>query len=99
MVKFEWDQTKEKNNIEKHGIPFSEALFVFSDKFGLTLYDKNHSIDEDRWITLGRLPDQRICLVVHTYRQVNAMEIIRIISARKATRKEEKQYIKRVERS
>lgn len=94
-MKFSWDKQKEKINWQKHKVAFIEACYIFTDKYSLTIYDKNHSIDEDRWITLGQTPQGKLLLVVHTYRSINNEEQVRIISARKATKKEIKQYFER----
>lgn len=94
-MQFLWDPEKEKANKKKHGIAFPEACYVFADKYMLTLYDKEHSDAEDRWITVGETPDNRILLVVHTYRKMRGKEAIRIISARKATKHESIQYLER----
>jgi hypothetical protein len=94
-VRFEWDPEKEKTNKRKHKVAFLEACYVFADEYMLTLYDKEHSEDEDRWITIGQIPGDKILVVVHTYRKTRGRETVRIISARKATKKEVKQYLER----
>lgn len=94
MMEFEWDIKKEKANIRKHKISFKEAIFVFSDQNALTIPDVNHSDFEDRWVTLGFIPTGQIILVIHTHRIRNLEKTIRIISARKATKKEMAQYNK-----
>jgi len=96
-MKFVWDPAKEKINIQKHKITFTESCYVFADQYSLTLFDKQHSENEDRWITLGQTPNGKILLVVHTFRKIDDMEVIRFISSRKATRKEAKGYFKRRE--
>jgi uncharacterized protein len=96
-MKFVWDPTKEKTNIQKHKISFTESCYVFADQYLLTLFDEQHSEDEDRWITLGQTPNGKILVVVHTFRKIDDMEVIRIISSRKATRKEAKEYLGRRE--
>jgi uncharacterized DUF497 family protein len=83
-----WDPKKNEANKDKHGISFEEAAAVFEDEFHLAKFDEAHSWEEDRWITLGRLPDGRIVVVVHTFRS----DQIRIISARLATRSERMAY-------
>ena len=97
MVRFEWDPIKEKANRKKHKISFLEVCYVFADKYMLTLYDDEHSNDEDRWITIGQSLSNKILVVVHTYRKNKGKESesVRIISARKATDYEEKQYFER----
>lgn len=94
-MKFEWDTEKEKSNSSKHKVTFLEACYVFADKYSLTLFDEKHSDEEDRWITIGKTPENKLLVVIHTYRKTKIKETVRIISARKATRKEEKQYFNR----
>jgi uncharacterized DUF497 family protein len=94
-MKFEWDINKEYLNIRKHKVNFSEACLVFADKYLLNLFDNEHSTEEERWITLGQTPYGKILIVVHTYRNVGGQDVIRIISARKATKNETNQYFKR----
>ncbi len=97
-MKFEWDRKKENINIKKHGVTFEQASYVFSDPFALNRYDDEHSEDEDRWVLLGKSLNETILLVVHTFRDNNGKEFVRIISARKATKKEEKAYKERCPR-
>lgn len=92
MIKFAWDENKNEINIKKHGINFVEAYSVFFDEEALLLYDPDHSINEDRWILLGLSSSLKILVVVHIY---SKNDLIRIISARKATKNEEKQYLLR----
>lgn len=94
-MKFEWDKKKENTNIKKHGITFEQASYVFADPFALNRYDDEHSDDENRWVLLGKSLDQTILLVVHTFRDKEGKEFVRIISARRATKKEEKSYKER----
>ncbi len=94
-MKFEWDKNKENINIQKHRVSFEQASYVFSDKFALNRYDNEHSADEDRWVLLGKSLNEIILLVVHTYRNSDDIEFVRIISARKATKNEKKAYQKR----
>ena len=88
-MNFEWDEVKEKLNIAKHRVDFSEAKSVFADEYGLVVFDEDHSSDEERFYLLGMSDKERILLVVHCYRE---NDTIRIISARKATAREKKQY-------
>jgi len=85
---FEWDKKKADQNIRKHGISLEEAATVFGDPFSITIYDPLHSQDEDSSVILGTSNKNRVLVVIHTDRQ----DRIRIISARKATKKERKQY-------
>ena len=84
---FEWDDEKEKGNILKHGIDFSTAALVFSDKNRIEKYDEVHSINEDRYITIGSI-NGVIVVVVYTERET----LTRIISARLATKREKEAY-------
>ena len=94
-MKFEWDRNKERINIQKHGVTFEEASYVFSDKFALSRFDEEHSENEERWVLLGKSLRETILVVVHTFRDNNANEVVRIISARRATKKEKKSYQRR----
>lgn len=94
-MKFEWDTYKEKINIGEHSISFEQASYVFADPFALSRYDDEHSEDEDRWILLGKSLSESVLVVVHTFRNDDGAEIVRIISARKATKKEKQAYHKR----
>ena len=86
---FEWDDDKEQINISKHVIDFSTAALVFSDDSRIEKYDDAHSDDEDRYITIGQVHGTMIIvMVVYTERE----EAIRIISARRATKREEEAY-------
>ena len=88
--RFIWDDEKQRVNIEKHGVTFSEASTVFDDDNALYFDDPAHSQDEDRFIILGYSERARMLLVCHCYR--NGDSLIRIISARKATNKESELY-------
>jgi uncharacterized protein len=89
-LQFNWDNQKAQINIEKHGISFEEAKSVFLDDYALLIYDPDHSQDEDRFILLGMSAYFRLLIVCHCYRKND--KIIRIISARKANKLEQKQY-------
>jgi len=91
-MKFEWDSEKEKSNLLKHDISFEHASYVFSDPYALNKYDEEHSQEEDRWILLGKSLNEVILVVVHTFRNDDGVEFVRIISARKATKSEQKAY-------
>lgn len=92
-ISFEWDESKNSQNKKKHGVAFEEGQTVFSDENALLLHDPDHSDEEDRFMLLGLSSSLRILVVCHCYRKND--EIIRIISARKATKLEQKQYWKR----
>jgi uncharacterized DUF497 family protein len=96
-MKFEWDEKKNKANFRKHRVRFEEACYVFSDIYALNKFDEKHSIYEDRWIMLGRSPlSNKILIIVHTYKHDAENEIVKIISARKATNKEHRTYLERI---
>lgn len=92
-ISFEWDSRKNSLNKSKHGITFEEAQTVFVDENALLIHDPDHSDDEDRFILLGLSSKFLMLLVCHCYQKND--EVIRIISAREATRKEQKQYWER----
>jgi uncharacterized DUF497 family protein len=89
-IDFEWNKTKAQGNLIKHGISFEEAKSVFLDENARVIPDPSHSDSEDRFVILGISDRLRILIVCHCYRKND--EIIRIISARKATRNESKAY-------
>ena len=89
-VEFSWDDSKAISNQKKHAISFEEAKTVFYDDNARVIHDPDHSIDEDRFIILGMSSFFRILVVVHCYRDSDTN--IRIISARKASKIESKQY-------
>lgn len=77
---FEWDPEKNKRNIKKHGISFEQALLVFTDKRALSIYDDEHSDTEERWITIGCIPVEKVLVVIHTDRMyIDHKDVIRII--------------------
>lgn len=92
MVKFEWDEHKNKSNRKKHAVWFEEAQQVFDDPNAILYFDKDHSTDEDRYVLLG-LSSTRLLVVIHV--QINN-KTLRLISARKATKKEKVTYEKRI---
>jgi len=92
-LRFAWDQRKETQNRRKHGVSFTEAETVFSDEHALLVDDPEHSAQEDRFALLGLSARLRTLVVVHCYREEEA--VIRIISARKATRRERDGYNRR----
>ena len=90
---FEWDPRKAHSDFQKHNISFARATEVFLDPYALSIFDKTHSTDEDRWITIGNTKNDILIVVIHTYKEIQRDQIsIRILSARKATQKESKQY-------
>ena len=92
-LRFKWETHKETQNRRKHGVSFAEAETVFSDEHALLVDDPDHSADEDRFALLGLSAKLRPLVVVHCYREQDA--VIRIISARKATRRERDIYNRR----
>ena len=88
---FSWDNRKDKSNQKKHGISFEEAQTIFFDEKAVEFYDPDHSESEDRFIMLGLSYRLRVLVVCHCLRESKSE--IRIISARKATKKEQKAYL------
>lgn len=86
MLRCEWDPAKNRANIRKHGVSFEEAQTVFADVNARFMADPDHSADEDRFVLLGVSGNLRTLVVCHCYRQSGA--VIRIFSARKATKHE-----------
>lgn len=90
---FDWDPVKEASNVRKHQVSFRRAATVFRDPNQLSMFDDEHSRDEDRWITLGIDSGGVLRIVVHAFNQLNEDTCeIRIISARKATITESNHY-------
>ena len=89
-LRFTWDKSKSKANQKKHGISFEEAQTAFFDENAIEYFDPDHSESEDRFLLLGLSSSLRIVVVSHCYRKRESL--IRIISARKATKKEQKVY-------
>jgi uncharacterized DUF497 family protein len=93
-VNFEWDPDKDAWNYVKHGIRFETAAMVFDDPYHVSQLDR--VVDgEERWRTMGLIGGLVIVIVAHTYREQNGEETVRIISARKATKRERKHYEER----
>ena len=90
MLRFDWDERKNKRNRAKHDVWFEEAQSVFNDPYGRLFFDSEHSDEEDRFILLGVSHTGRVLIVVHCYKESDSL--IRIISARKATKKEIRFY-------
>ena len=85
---FVWDPNKAHANLQNHGVTFEEAATVFGDRLSLTIPDPEHSLTEERYITIGKALTRKLLVVVHTDRGDN----IRIISARRASRRERRFY-------
>ena len=90
MIQFAWNQPKAAANLRKHGVSFEEAQSVFYDEFAIQFYDDEHSAEEERFLLLGMSDTARLLLVCHCERE--AADLIRIISARKATKRESSFY-------
>lgn len=90
MIAFEWDPAKAASNLKKHKVSFEEARSVFFDEFAMQFFDEDHSTDEERFLMLGMSSGAKLLIVCHCEREHG--EIIRIISARKATKRESAFY-------
>ena len=88
---FEWDENKANENLKKHGVSFDEAKTVFNDPFSVTIDDPDHSIEENRYVDIGLSSKGRLIVVSYIERN----DRVRIISSRKATKKERKDYEKK----
>ena len=90
---FEWDLVKARKNLRKHSIRFERAAEVFLDPLAVSLVDQEHSEAEERWVSMGRDGYGRLLVLIHAYSEVSAEESrIRLISARKATKRETAQH-------
>lgn len=87
---FEWDENKNQINQKKHGLSFETAREVFYDENAVLFDDPDHSIGEERFLIIGMIPSSKICIVSHCYR--DSGNVIRLISAREATKREKKIY-------
>ena len=90
-MEFEWDKSKAASNVSKHGVSFDEAQTVFDDTLYIDFYDPDHSYNEHRYIIVGQSAQNRLLVISYTERG----NVIRLISARKATRKERETYEER----
>jgi len=90
---FEWDLAKAEQNLRKHKVTFQRAATIFRDPRAISIFDEEHSEEEDRWITMGSDDSGTILVLVHTFRKIDESSYtVRIISARKATKREREQY-------
>jgi uncharacterized DUF497 family protein len=90
---FDWDPAKAASNLAKHGVSFEDAMGVFLDPLALSLLDDAHGATEERWVTIGLSRGTNLLVVVHTHVEIDDDRIhIRIISARKPTKREKRQY-------
>lgn len=93
VISFEWDDAKAESNLARHDVSFEEASTVFYDPHALVIFDDEHSSEENRFVIVGLSAVARVLTVCHCYRELN--EVIRIISARRATKNEESEYWRR----
>lgn len=91
-MRFEWDEAKNERNQRKHRVRFETAVLAFDDPYALTLRDESCLEEEERWITLGSISQYTVLFVVHALQELHEEEVIRIISARRATPRERKRY-------
>jgi uncharacterized protein len=92
-IDFDWDPAKAATNLAKHGVTFQEAVTVFIDPFARAILDPDHGADEERWVTIGKGATGNLLVVVHTWREMNPFRtVVRIISARRPTKREARQY-------
>lgn len=92
-IHFEWDEDKAASNAAKHGVTFEEAMGVFTDPLASSVVDPASPPGQERWVTIGLNLAQRLLVVVHTHIDISDdIIVVRIISARKATKNERKQY-------
>jgi len=95
-VRFEWDGYKDKANSRNHGVSFDEAKTVFYDENAIEFYDADHSFRENRYLMIGLSSKLRSLLVNYTVREERDEDVIRIISSRKPTKKEQTIYFERL---
>ena len=93
---FEWDSKKNASNLKKHKLSFKQATEVFLDTEAIYIPDDNHAEKENRWLVLGKIENFTIVVVVFVDKSDKTQEKLRIISARKADKVEEKEYVKRL---
>lgn len=91
-MQFEWDQEKNRQNKQKHGVDFEQAKQVFDDPLHLSILDQRFSYFEERWVAIGATHSSKILVVANLFFSDAGEEIIRIISARNATSRERQQY-------
>jgi uncharacterized protein len=91
QTRFEWDPTKAANNLRKHGVSFQTAARVFTDPYALVELDRLEN-GEERWQTIGVVEGVLMLMVAHIGREQDDIEVIRIISARRADRRERRRY-------
>lgn len=91
---FEWDSNKANSNLKKHKVSFERGAEIFLDPFAISIFDDEHSFEkEDRWITIGKDNNEVVLVINHTFKEIDNDQCnVRVISARKATKNEIKQY-------
>jgi uncharacterized protein len=94
-MRFSWDPLKNTENTRKHGISFEQAELIFRDDLGILIPDPDHSFGEERLILIGAAAELGICVVCHCHLETN--DVIRMISARPASKKEKIQYRRQYE--
>jgi uncharacterized DUF497 family protein len=92
MIRFEWDPVKARTNQRKHGVTFEDAMHVFDDPYAWFEQDHTGGPGEQRWRAIGLAAGVVVILVVHAVREEGGQEVIRLVSARRATRKERSRY-------
>jgi uncharacterized DUF497 family protein len=93
ICQFDWDEVKAASNLRKHGVAFETAMTIFADPLMLTIFDPDHSETEERWVSIGHASDGQLVIAVHTYTETGgSTAIIRVISARRPTKREARQY-------
>ena len=91
-MKLEWDPGKSQSNVVKHGVSFEEAVEVFDDPLHLSILDNRFEYFEERWITVGQSAKRRLLVVVNLFFDRDLEEVVRIVSAREATKNEQRHY-------
>jgi uncharacterized DUF497 family protein len=92
-LNFDWNPDKAQQNLKKHRVSFERATTIFRDPAMVSVFDEEHSEDEERWVTLGKSDQGEILVVIHTFREVTVNSAdVRIISARGATKRERQTY-------
>ena len=90
---FDWDDAKTATNLRKHEVDFRDAMTVLLDPMAMTFHDIDQSQDEERWVSVGRSSSDKLLLLIHTFVATGPSNaLVRIISARAATRQERQQY-------
>jgi len=95
-IRFEWNNNKDKTNFKNHGVSFAEAKTVFYDENAIEFYDEDHSLEEDRYLMIGLSSKLRLLLVNYTVHEEKDEDVIRIVSSRKPTKREQTIYFERL---